>query len=115
MGSEKTATRRRYGADAKALVLTECDEPGASVAKVAMAHGINANVVHRWRQLARESTVAIKSGSGEFVAMALPAQPDPTPAGEIQTQLRRGATAITVVWPVSAATEFAAWMREMLR
>ena len=115
MGSERTATRRRYGADAKARVLAECDEPGASVAKVAMAHGINANVVHRWRQLARESTVAIKSGSGEFVAVTLPAQPDPTPAGDIQIQLRRGATAMTVVWPVSAAMEFAAWMRELLR
>jgi len=80
-----------------------------------MAHGINANVVHRWRQLARESTVAIKSGSGEFVAVTLPVQPEPTPAGDIQIQLRRGATAMTVVWPVSAATEFAAWMRELLR
>ena len=85
------------------------------MAKVAMAHGINANVVHRWRQLARESTVAIKSGSGEFVAVTLPVQPEPTPAGDIQIQLRRGATAMTVVWPVSAATEFAAWMRELLR
>jgi len=47
MGSEKTATRRRYGADAKAQVLAECDVPGASVAKVAMAHGINANVVRK--------------------------------------------------------------------
>ena len=53
MGSERTATRRRYGADAKARVLAECDDPGASVAKIAMAHGINANAVHRWRQLAR--------------------------------------------------------------
>ena len=115
MGSERTATRRRYGADAKARVLAECDEPGASVAKVAMAHGINANVVHRWRQLARESTVAIKSGSGEFVPVTLPAQRDPTPPGDIQIQLRRGATAMTVVWPLSAATEFAVWMRELLR
>jgi transposase-like protein len=30
------------------------DAPGASVAKVATSHGINANVVQRWRQLARE-------------------------------------------------------------
>ena len=33
--------------------MAQCDAPGASVAKVAMAHGINANVVHRWRQLVR--------------------------------------------------------------
>jgi len=115
MGSEKIATRRRYGADAKAQVLAECDVPGASVAKVAMAHGINANVVHRWRQLARESVVPPKAVNTEFVPVALPAEPDPTPVGEIRTELRRGAVAMTVVWPVSAATEFAVWMRELLR
>jgi transposase len=115
MGSEKTATRRRYGADAKAQVLAECDVPGASVAKVAMAHGINANVVHRWRQLAREGEVAAQAVNAEFVPVALPAQPDPTPIGDIRVELRRGAVAMTVVWPVSAATEFAGWMRELLR
>ena len=115
MGSEKIATRRRYGADAKAQVLVECDVPGASVAKVAMAHGINANVVHRWRQLARESVVPAKAVNTEFVPVALPAEPGPTPVCEIRTELRRGAVAMTVVWPVSAATEFAVWRRELLR
>jgi len=97
MGSDKTTTRRRYGADAKARVLAECDEPGASVAKVAMAHGINANVVHRWRQLARESGVAVKSVKAEFLPVALPAQPDATPVSDIRIKLRRGAVAVTVV------------------
>ncbi len=115
MGSEKTATRRRYGADAKARVLAECDAAGASVAKVAMAHGINANVVHRWRQLARESEVAAQAMNTEFVPVALSTQPDPTPVGDIRIELRRGAVAMTVVWPVSAATEFAVWIRELLR
>jgi transposase len=32
--------------------LLECAEPGASVASVALSHGINANVVHKWRRQA---------------------------------------------------------------
>lgn len=114
MGSER-ATRRRYGTDVKAQVLAECDEPGMSVAKIAMTHGINANVVHRWRQQARESTVAIKPRSPEFVAVTLPPEPAHVQAGDIQIQLRRGTTAMTITWPMSAATDFAAWMRELLR
>jgi transposase len=55
MASDKVVRRRRYGGGLKAQVLSECEVPGASVAKVATAHGINANVVHRWRQLAREN------------------------------------------------------------
>jgi transposase len=80
-----------------------------------MANGINANVVHRWRQLARESEVPVKAVNTEFVPVALPAKPDPTPLGEIRIELRRGAVAMTVAWPVSAATEFAVWTRELLR
>lgn len=49
MTSEKTETRRQCSAAVQAQVVAECAEPGASVAKVAMSHGINANVVHRWR------------------------------------------------------------------
>ncbi len=80
-----------------------------------MAHGINANVVHRWRQLARESEVPVKAVNTEFVPVALPAQPDPTPVGEIRVEFYRGAVAMTVVWPVLAVAEFAVWMRELLR
>ena len=115
MTSESGKTRRRYGAQFKAMVLAQCDEPGMSVAQVAMSHGINDNVVHRWRQLARESDVAAKAVNTGFVPVALPAQPDPAPVGDIRVELRRGAVAMTVVWPVSAATEFAVWMRELLR
>jgi transposase len=50
LASDKTATRRRYRAEFQARVSGECDAPGASVAKVAMVHGINANVVHRTPQ-----------------------------------------------------------------
>ena len=53
MAVERVVMRRRHGAQLKALVLQQCAAPGASVAKVAMSHGVKANVVHRWRQLAR--------------------------------------------------------------
>lgn len=33
----------------------------------------------------------------------------------IRVELRHGATTMTVTWPVSAAADCAAWMRELLR
>jgi len=114
MASEKTDKRRRYSASLKAQVVAECGESGASVAKVAMAHGINANVVHRWRQLAREGKAAMPAKTGEFVAlpMALPAASAPA---DIHVELRRGAVTMNITWPTSAAADFAAWTRELLR
>jgi transposase len=95
--------------------MAECNAPGASVAKVAMSHGINANVVHRWRQLARESRPALAASAGEFVPVSLPAMPPSSDLRDIQIQLRRGTTTMTITWPVSAAADCGAWVRELLR
>jgi transposase len=115
MTSEKTETRRRYSAAMKAQVVAACDEPGASVAKVAMTHGINANVVHRWRQLAREGKAA-PTKAGEFIALPLIVAPETAPASaDIRVELRRGPITMTITWPASAAADLAAWTRELLR
>jgi transposase len=117
MTSEKTARRRRYGEEIKAQVLSECDMPGASVAKVAMSHGINANIVHRWRQLAREGAQGTVARSREFVPVSVAslAAPVTDGRGDIEIELRRGAVTMKLSWPVAAAAEFAAWTRELLR
>lgn len=115
MTREKRDTRRRYDAVMKAQVVAACDEPGASVAKVAMSHGINANVVHRWRQLAREGKSA-PAKTSEFIALPLMVPPETASApAEIRVELRRGPVTMTVTWPTSAAADFAAWTRELLR
>jgi transposase len=115
MTSEKTDTRRRYSAATKAQVVAACDELGASVAKVAMAHGINANVVHRWRQLAGEGKAA-RARAGEFIALPLTMAPETAPASaDIRVELRRGPVTMTITWPASAAAGLAAWTRELLR
>jgi len=116
MASDRAASgarsRRRYSAQLKAQVITECEAAGASVAKVAMSHGINANVVHRWRQLAGGAPPARPPATGEFVPVSLPTMSN---ACDIQIQLRRGTTTMTITWPVSAAANFGLWMRELLR
>lgn len=109
-------TRRRYSEMKKAQVLAECGEPGASVAKVAMAHGINANVVHRWRQLSQGQAPTELAKTSEFIALPLPAPAVPAAvAADVRVELRRGSVSINVTWPVSAAAELAAWTRELLR
>jgi transposase len=116
MTSEKTATRKRYSEGLKAQVLAECDAAGASVAKVAMAHGINANIVHRWRKLAREGSGSVMGKSLEFVPVAVASVTMP-PASEryVEIELRRGSLSMKITWPASAAADLATWTRELLR
>jgi transposase len=113
--ASRSVSRRRYSTELKAQVMAQCDEPGASVAKVAMSHGINANVVHRWRQLAREGRAAVTLPLSEFVPVLLPTATPPGADSDIRIQLRRGAMAMTISWPRSAAAECAGWLRDWLK
>jgi transposase len=110
MKDSKKITRRRHSDELKAQVLSECAQPGASVARVALSHGINANIVHKWRRLAGATPLPAAS----FVPVALPAPSCASPA-DIRMELRRGATTMTITWPAAAAADCAAWMRELLR
>jgi len=73
MTSESGKTRRRYGTQFKAMVLAQCDEPGMSVAQVAMSHGINDNVVRRWRQIARQQQSALRATAAAQPSIERPA------------------------------------------
>ena len=129
MAAERVVLRRRHGAQLKALVPEQCAVRGASVAKVAMSHGLNANVVHGWRKLARERDITggVPKPGPEiapakpvacvplFVPVSLAPTPLPSPPADIQIELRRCATAVKITWPIAAAADCAAWMRELLR
>ena len=118
--------RRAHSDEFKANVVAACMHPGISMAAVAMANGINANLLRRWVRAAETppvgslSTGAVPSHnrpvtpplSAAFVPMQLPT---PAPATDIRIELRRGTTAISVSWPVDAAPACAQWIRELLR
>jgi len=115
MNGDKSAPRRRYSEETKAQILAECEAAGASVASVAIKHGINANVVHSWRRRERALEVRPAADAAQFLPMNIepPAQAEAAPT--IQVELRRGATTLSLVWPVEAAAQLAAWSRELLR
>jgi transposase len=113
MEGPQPARRRHHDADLKRRVLAECAEPGASVAHVALARGLNANLVHEWRRKAAGASAAVAPATrAAFVPMALAAEPA---RADVRIEPRRGPTTIVVTWPVSAAAECAAWMRELQR
>ena len=49
MEEDKSWSRRPHSAELKLRVLSECAVPGASIARIAQVHGLNANLVHKWR------------------------------------------------------------------
>jgi len=119
MASEANASRpqrRFYSPELKGQVTQECRQSGASVAGVALSHGINANIVHRW--LREHSRTALVPQSQAFVPVTLdePAPGSaPQAAPDIRVEVQRANATIVVRWPLQGSAACAAWLREWLR
>lgn len=126
--SEGRRRRRLHSAEFKAHIVAACCKPGVSSASVAMANGINANLVRRW---VKESEIGVemdlastvnaphkaspaRTPTSEFLPLPIPTPASPV-ATDIHIELQRGSTTVKVTWPLGAASECAAWVREVLR
>jgi transposase len=114
--------RRQHSDEFKASAVAACMQPGMSMAAVAMAHGVNANLLRRWVRAVemhagdqasqKQLAPPLPAPSAAFVPLQMPT--DGAATG-IRIELRRGATSISVTWPADAAAQCAVWMRELLR
>jgi transposase len=114
--------RRRYSAEFKKEVVLACCEPNVSIARVALHHGLNANLLRRWVVEHGVTPGNRKAGQGgeepspsvpEFVSVPIP--PQTVPARPIQIQVHRGHTTVKIEWPAQAAADCAAWLRDWLK
>ncbi len=117
--------RRKHSAEFKAKVIAACRKPGVSMSAVALAHRLNANLLRRW--VVAEEVAAVTKRPKAISAMpARPIVENPAfipiqvtssvkTSQQITIELRRGETVVKVGWPVAAAADCAAWLRELLR
>lgn len=114
--------RRYYSPELKGQIVAECQVSGASVAGVALAHGVNANIVHRWMR--EQGDFLLPAPRNEFVALNRPPPVEQVPATEtslppvaraIHVEVRRSAGVVTVNWPVEDSAACSAWLRDWLR
>ena len=127
--------RRVHGAEFKAQVLAECQQPGASVAAIALTHGLNVNLVRKWlvgrgikraglaapRTVAPIAIAAVEPAAAalQFIPVGLAPEAAVTDqaaacaASDIHVELNRGGTRLCVRWPSTQADSCAAWLREL--
>jgi transposase-like protein len=116
---------RKHSDEFKTRVIAQALQPHASLASVALANGINANMLRNWVHAASLSSRPITAGrddrnSHELSFVQLPIQADkplaapPVPATSpvIEVQIQRGETRVVVSLPM--ITDSAAWVREVL-
>ncbi len=108
--------RRFYSPELKLQVVGACAQPGASIAGVALQHGINANIVHRW--LREHSQGILVHRQQTFVPVTLNSATEPAtvqPTVDIRVEVKRVNTTIVVHWPLAGGAQCAQWLRECLQ
>ena len=111
--------RRRFSRDFKHKIVAACKEPGASVARIAREHDLNANLVHKWIRQAKANT--LPAGTPAFVALPLNTArasrpgPDSGMGESVHLEIPYRQHSIKVSWPVSQADRCLALLRELLQ
>ena len=122
---------RRHSAEFKARVIELARQPGTSVAAVALANGLNANMLRRWVHEAAAIGGASKSDAtratatlASFVQLpmralephavldAQPAPPAVQQPADITVEIHRSGTTVHAKLPMDNRS--AAWLREVL-
>ena len=113
--------RRHHSVFFKAEAVGACQQPGVSIASVALARGLNANLLRRWVLDAERGNapIAIRSPSSTmpqsaegFVPVSLSSSP---PESVIQIELHSGAKRVSLQWPASQACECALLLPALMK
>ena len=120
MASETRTTqapkRRFYSPEIKLQVVAACTQPGTSIAGVALYHGINANIVHRWLREHSQGTLVNRPQT--FVPVTLSAATEPATAqlaADIRIEVKRANATVVVHWPLAGGAACEQWLRECLQ
>lgn len=123
-GIELTSRRRhrRHNEEFKASVVQACRHPGVSVAAIALAHQLNANMLRKWvRESERDAPTSVAPAAHEplpasnFVPLALPLEAEVAATADIQIEVQRAGARIKITWPAATARDCAAWLSDWLR
>jgi len=114
-------------------MVAQCLQGDVSLASLAVEHGMNPNVLHRWvteheryghhtlsddeQRERRSSALITPTPQAVTPFIPVPLSPGQSPVGDevIRLELKRGAATMSISWPVSAAAQCAELLREWLR
>ena len=125
--------RRSYTAQYKAELVAQCLQPHVSIASIALANGLNANLLRRWveqhkqtgqHQLAIEPRSApslidnTHAGFIELQPVASPSRHEPAPnslsAPQITVELPSSKGLVRLSWPADYADRLAVCLKVLL-
>lgn len=113
--------RRRHSEEFRARVVAACRQPGVSVAAVALAHGLNANLVRRWIKEDAERLPVTRRPLANPVVEPLTVVPVTIESRSgrsdeaIRIDIRKSGMAVQLAWPAMRVAELSGLLKDLLR
>ena len=117
---QRRVPRRLYSKEFKLQLINECTQPGASIAGVGLAHGINANLVHKWRRQAERGELFCAPAPPFWPVTVVQATSVAAPANttkaepDIRIELTGAGLTASAHWPAKQPQQCALWLRQLL-
>ena len=123
-----TRPRRTFTTEFKQYLVELCQQPDTSVAKVAMQHQINANLLHKWIRQSKSKSLTLEQAShqqADFLPIVInPASRTEEPelslaihhsVANIRIPLRHSDQMIEIDWPVQSAMELLPLIQSLIK
>lgn len=121
MQAKVKRARRRHSEEFRAEVVAACRRPGVSVAAIALANGLNANMLRRWIKESGKLFPVARRSIATSIAEPLTAVPVTIEAAEggkddaIRIDIRRSGLAVQLAWPATRAAELHGLLTDLLK
>lgn len=98
-------------------MIEEASAAGASVAGVALANGLNANLLRKWLKASGTKGVVpiLRAAAEQTVIPVTAIEKSSAAGGEVRLDIRRGGLNVQMAWPLSELAKLNAMLNELLR
>lgn len=107
--------RRRHAPEFKQGLVALC-QPGVSVSAVALAHGVNANLLRRWiHRYSGEQPSQVMTAPAKLVAVRVDSPAEAQANDAIEINIQKNSTRISIRWPCYQAHACGQWLGEWIK
>lgn len=108
--------RRYHSSEFKMSVVALC-QPGVSTSGVALAHGVNANLLRRWIKQFRNDGLPVPAEKPVNTMIPISVSPVDSSTGprNIEIALARNGAKAEIRWPVEEAESLERWLSNWLK
>jgi transposase-like protein len=113
--SHSIRRRQQHAPEFKQRLVALC-QPGISISRVALAHGVNANLLRRWiKQFSASKPSPLITAQAKLVPVQVNASVDSTANDAIEITIQKNSGRVSIRWPGSQAQTCALWLAECLK